>query len=166
MSDPHDTRNPEPTVSRPHIGGYDVPQMSDGMLPWEWARERLARSHNYWLTTTRPDGAPHTMPVWGVWFDGAWYFSTGAKTRKARNLAANPSCTVCTENAAEAVILEGAARRLPSEEIPPQALIAYQAKYGWEVDPGSGLVFEVRPGVIFAMPEEQFPNGVTRWRFA
>ena len=61
MSDPHDTRNPEPTVSRPHIGGYDVPQMSDGMLPWEWARERLARSHNYWLTTTRPDGAPHTM---------------------------------------------------------------------------------------------------------
>ena len=59
------------------------------------------------------------------------------------------------------MILEGAARKLASEEIPPQALIAYRAKYGWEVDPGSGLVFEVRPDVIFAMPEEQFPNGVT-----
>ena len=33
-------------------------------------------------------------------------------------------------------------------------------------DPKKGLVSEVRPRVIFAMPEEQFPTGVTRWSFA
>jgi len=42
----------------------------------------------------------------------------------------------------------------------------YLAKNGWELDPRTALVFEVRPRVIFAMPEKQFLNGVTRWRFA
>jgi len=35
------------------------------------------------------------VPVWGVWLDDAFYFSSGAKSRKARNLAANPNCVVC-----------------------------------------------------------------------
>jgi hypothetical protein len=165
MADVDPPRDPEPKASRPRIDGYGVPQMSEGMLPWEWAQERLSKSHNYWLTTARPDCAPHTMPVWGIWLKGAWYCSTGPKTRKAQNLKQNPYCTVCTENAAEAVILEGVARRLPDSEIPAQAFIDYRAKYGWELDPGKGLVFEVRPRAIFAMPEEQFPDGATRWSF-
>jgi len=106
------------------------------------------------------------MPVWGIWLHGAWYCSTGATTRKAKNLANNPSCTVCTEHAEEAVILEGIARPLPDSEIPPQAFIDYHAKYRWNLDPKEGLVFEVRPRVIFAMPEQRFPSGVTRWSFA
>ena len=164
MVDTGTAREPEPKASRPHMDGG--PQTSEGMLSWEWARERLSKSHNYWLTTTRPDCSPHTMPVWGIWLNGAWYCSTGAKSRKAQNLAKNSYCTVCTENAAEAVILEGVARNLSESAIPQQAFIAYQAKYGWELDPRNGLVFEVRPRVVFAMPEEQFPNGVTRWNFA
>lgn len=166
MADADTPRDLEPKASRPHMSGYDVPQMSAGMLPWEWARERLSKSHNYWLTTTRPDCAPHTMPVWGIWLSGAWYCGTGVRTRKAQNLAKNPHCTVCTENAAEAVILEGVARKLSDSEIPQQAFVDYHAKYDWELDPKEVLVFEVRPRVIFAMPEEQFPDGVTRWRFA
>jgi len=166
MADADTTRDPEPKASRPYIDGYGVPPLLEGILPWEWARERLSKSHNYWLTTTRPDCAPHTMPVWGIWLNGAWYCSTGTKTRKARNLAKNPYCTVCTENAEEAVILEGVARKLPDSEIPQQAFIDYRAKYDWELDSRTGLVFEVRPRVIFAMPEKQFPNGVTRWRLA
>jgi hypothetical protein len=52
------------------------------------------------------------MPVWGIWLNGAGYCSTGTKTRKAQNLAKNPYCTVCTENAEEAVIFEGVARKV------------------------------------------------------
>jgi nitroimidazol reductase NimA-like FMN-containing flavoprotein (pyridoxamine 5'-phosphate oxidase superfamily) len=142
--------------------GYGVPQGQDGILPYAWAEERLSRSHNYWLTTARPDGMPHTMPVWGVWLDGAWYCSTATTSRKARNLANNPRCVVCNEDAAEAVILEGVARPLPAPEILPALSTAYKAKYGWDLQ---GSVFEVRPLVVFAMPEKQFPAGATRWDF-
>jgi nitroimidazol reductase NimA-like FMN-containing flavoprotein (pyridoxamine 5'-phosphate oxidase superfamily) len=144
---------------------YGVPQSMDGALPWEWARKRLSESHNYWFTTVREKGGPHTMPVWGIWLDGAYYFSTGASSRKARNLRQNPNCVVCNENAAEAVILEGVAQELDPGQVPQQAFTDYKAKYGWELDPQRGPVWMVRPRTVFAMPEEQFPEGVTRWKF-
>ena len=39
------------------------------LLPWEWAEQRLRKSHNYWITTAKPDGTPHTMVVWGLWLE-------------------------------------------------------------------------------------------------
>jgi general stress protein 26 len=159
------TRIAQPKASRPHMAGYGVPGSLEGSLPWEWARERISKSHNYWLTTVRPDGAPHTMMVWGIWLDAAYYFSTNATSRKARNLQQNPNCVVCTENAEEAVIIQGVARKVDDDKIPQQAFTDYKAKYAWELDPKLGPVFEVRPRVVFAMPEKQFPKGVTRWKF-
>ncbi len=155
----------EPRASRPLMAGYGVPKSLEGALPWEWAQTRLANSHNYWLTTVRTDGAPHTMVVWGIWLDSAYYFSTSATSRKGRNLQQNPRCNVCTENAEEAVIVEGVARKLDDDKIPQQAFTDYKAKYGWELDPKMGPVYEVRPKTVFAMPEKQFPKGVTRWKF-
>ncbi len=154
----------EPTASRPHMAGYGVPKSLEGALSWEWARERISQSHNYWLTTVRADGSPHSMVVWGIWLDGAYYFSTSATSRKARNLQQNPACVVCTEMADQAVIIEGTARKLDDDKIPQPAFTDYKAKYGWELDPKRGPVYEVRPQTVFAMPEKQFPNGVTRWK--
>src|SRR5271165_4249800 len=111
----------EPKPSRPLMAGYGVPESLEGALPWEWAVERLSKSHNYWLTSVRANGTPHSMVVWGIWLEEAYYFSTGATTRKARNLQQNSSCVVCTENAEEAVIVEGTARKLNESEIPQQA---------------------------------------------
>jgi hypothetical protein len=72
---------------------------------------------------------------------------------------------VCSEKADEAVILEGTAQRLDDDAIPPQAFRDYKAKYGWELDPKRGPVWKVSPQVVFAMPESQFPEGVTKWVF-
>lgn len=155
----------EPKASRPHMRGYGVPESLEDVLPWSWAEERIAKSHNYWLTTVRPDSAPHTMLVWGIWLDGAYYFSTSATSRKARNLQQNSHCVVCNENAEEAVIMEGIARKLEDSEIPQQAFTDYKAKYGWELDPKMGPVHMVTPKTVFAMPEKLFPKGVTRWVF-
>jgi len=146
--------------------GYGVPRSLKGALPWEWARQRLVESHNYFIVSVRPNGAPHMMPVWGIWLEEAFYFSTAETSRKARNLKRNAACVVGTENAEEAVIVEGVARRLPAKEIPPQAFTNYKAKYGWELDPKRGPVIAVHPRVVFAMPEKQFPKAVTRWQFA
>src|SRR5271169_2869439 len=101
-----------PKASRPFMPGYGLPTASKGMIPWKWAQQRLARSHNYWIATTQPDGAPHVMLVWGIWVSSVFYFSTGRESRKAKNLRANPRCTICTEKSREAVILEGTAKEI------------------------------------------------------
>src|SRR5438045_7631525 len=89
------SRNEQPKAIRPQMDGYGIPSTTEGMLPWEWGRERFSKSHNYLLSTVKSDGSPHVMPVWGIWLDGAFYFSTSVTSRKAKNLADNPRCVVC-----------------------------------------------------------------------
>src|SRR2546426_3425578 len=102
----NETRPPKTT--RPDIPGYGLPKTKKGLVPWKWAEDRLSKSRQYWIATTRPDGRPHVMVVWALWLNGMLYFATGKDSRKARNLFHNPHCTMCTERADEAVILEGA----------------------------------------------------------
>lgn len=159
----------EPRATRPHMPGYGIlDESSDrGLLPWAWATERLAQSHNYWVATTRPDSRPHVMPVWGVWLNDAFYFSTGRDSRKVRNLAANPHCVVCTERADEAVIVEGMAAEVSGSAEFGQFAAAYNAKYQWAPDPDEGPVYVVRPQVAFGFieNEDDFPGSATRWLF-
>jgi nitroimidazol reductase NimA-like FMN-containing flavoprotein (pyridoxamine 5'-phosphate oxidase superfamily) len=146
--------------------GYGVPKSRTGLLSWAWAERRLAGSHNYWLITVRPNGRPHAMPVWGVWVDGAFHFSSGRQSRKTRNLARNPRCVVCTERAQEAVIVEGVARALKDRKRLARLARPYGVKYRpWTLDTELGPVYAVRPRVVFAMSEKRFPTAATRWRF-
>jgi pyridoxamine 5'-phosphate oxidase-like protein len=50
--------------------------------------------HTCWLTTLDTDGAPHTTGVGGEWLDASWWFETGRRTRKGRNLERDPRCTL------------------------------------------------------------------------
>src|SRR5438105_13996985 len=102
-------KSESPSATRPYMPGYGVPKGRKGILPWSWAEQLLKRSHNYWITTVKPDGSPHTMVVWGLWQEERLLFSTGSKSQKARNLARNKKCVVCTEHTHEAVIVEGIA---------------------------------------------------------
>ena len=107
------------------------------------------------------------MPVWGVWLDGAFYFSTGRQSRKARNLAANPRCVVCPERGDEAVIVEGVAEEVSDPAAFQRFAEAYYAKYQWKVEPSQDPVYAVRPRVAFRFIETggQFTGTATRWRF-
>jgi nitroimidazol reductase NimA-like FMN-containing flavoprotein (pyridoxamine 5'-phosphate oxidase superfamily) len=154
-----------PKASRPHMPGYGMPTGKKGLLPWTWAEERLRKSHNYYLMTVRPDATPHAMPVWGIWIDNRFYFSTGAKSRKAQNLAANPSCVVCTEKSAEAVVVEGVASAIEATSRIAELSRVYAKKYkGFTLDPKMGPIFEVRPKVAFGLREKTF-KAMTRWTF-
>ncbi len=146
--------------------GYGVPRSRQGLLSWRWAAERLRRSHNYWIITIQPDATPHTMPVWGLWVDDRFYFSTGRRSRKARNLARRPHCVVCTERADEAVIVHGVATEVADRDTLERLARPYQRKYRpWKLDPGAGPVYEVRPRIAFAIPETGFPRRASRWTF-
>ena len=146
--------------------GYGLPAGKQGLLAFGWARQRLERSHNYWFVTTKPDGAPHAMPVWGVWLDAVFYFSTGRRSRKARNLANDARCIVCNERADEAVIVEGVAKEVKDPKLIARIARPYGAKYKpWKLDPELGPIFAVRPRVAFGMAEKSFDRTATRWRF-
>jgi hypothetical protein len=157
----------DPVSSRPRMPKYGIPADRKGLLSWRWAKQRLERSHNYWITTVRPDGAPHTMVVWGLWLGGSFWFSTGSRSRKARNLAANARCVVCTERADEAVVVEGEAciQRDPSKL---RAFFRrYKTKYDWDASELQGMpVFAVEPHVAFGLCEETFQTSATRWQWA
>ncbi|HXY51704.1 MAG TPA: pyridoxamine 5'-phosphate oxidase family protein [Terriglobales bacterium] len=155
-----------PKASRPYMPGYGVPASARGMLAWKWAERRLARSHNYWVITARPDGTPHAMPVWGIWIDSAFYFSTGRETRKAKNLARNPNCVVLSERPEEAVIVEGAAEEVTDPARWKALSKPYFRKYKpWKLDPAMGAIYLVRPRVVFAQYEPRFAATATRWKF-
>jgi general stress protein 26 len=157
-----------PQASRPHMPGYGILPASQGqgLLAWDWAVEQLSKSHSYWMVTTRPDRAPHAMPIWGVWVDSAFYFSTGRRSRKARNLAANPQCVVCTENPEVAVVVEGVAEEVVDPALVKKVGGPYHKKYQpWKLDPKLGPVYQVRPRVVFGLEEKHFVEGATKWRF-
>jgi hypothetical protein len=159
--------NVEPRASRPHIPGYGIPSDPEGILAWSSARKQLEKARRYWIATVTRNNSPHAMPVWGVWVDDCLYFSTGAKTRKARNLAANPRCVVCVERGIRAVIVEGLAVKTVPTKVPKEAFAAYKKKYQMPLDPKLGPIFCVRPRVAFAFveSEEYFSRTATRWKF-
>lgn len=153
-----------PRAERPQIPDYGISKSKTGMLPWEWAEKNLAESREYWIMTVRPDGRPHAMIIWGLWFDGAFWFGTGRKTQKARNLAKNPNCIVGTQNAAEAVILEGVAELVTDaaivKKLEPISMRKYKMSGG-----GSEPAYRVRPTRVFGLIEKTFPKTATRWTF-
>lgn len=163
-------RSAEPEASRPFMPAqYPLLGATEGkgLLPWSWATERLSRSRGYWIATTRPDGGPHVMVVWGVWLRDKFYFSTVAGSRKARNLATNPRCVVCPEKADEAVILEGAAEEISDPTLLREFKEAYETKYLEEIDTGQFIIYGVQPSVVFAFISDavEFWGTATRWRF-
>ncbi|MGH9711243.1 MAG: pyridoxamine 5'-phosphate oxidase family protein [Candidatus Acidiferrales bacterium] len=158
------SKNP-PRATRPNMPGYGISSAKKGMLPWKWAEERLRKSRQYWIVTVRPDGRPHVMPVWGLWLDGAFYFSTGGRSRKAQNLAANSNCIVCNENAEQGVIVEGMASIWKDDGRFEDFAREYQKKYKFDIRGMKEPLYRVIPRVVFGLYEKKFPTTATRWLF-
>ena len=164
---------PVPNARRPYwLDTLQNPSdPTTGLKPWNWALKRLEKSHNFWISTARPDGRPHLMVVWGLWIEDSFWFCTGARTQKAKNLAAHSQCVIATEDADETVILEGSSE-LVSDQIQLHGFVAaYNKKYGGDVEAllqdQRSLVFRVTPSKAFGFDEhaENFTESATRWDF-
>jgi len=141
-----------------------------GLLPWSWAEERLISSRHYWVVTVWPDGRPHAMPVWGLWHQGRFWFSSSKPSRKSRNLAAHPRCVVTTEDPANPVVVEGIAEPITDRADLELMLVLenrkYETAYGMDMlDPALNSAFRVRPLWAFALREDDFTGSPTRWEF-
>jgi hypothetical protein len=109
------------------------------------------------------------MAVWGVLVDNDFYFSTAGSSVKARNLDRDSRCTICTESADEAVILEGRGERATDRQALERFAETYRSKYDFplDLDAPPGPIWVVKPTKVFAFieHESQFSSTATRWTF-
>jgi PPOX class probable F420-dependent enzyme len=93
--------------------------------------ERLRTEQIIWLSSTRPDGRPHLVPVWFLWENPGILIFSRPDNQKIRNLRQNPNVMLALEAAdqgADIVLLEGHATLLDE---PSSAFMssAYVQKY-------------------------------------
>ncbi len=157
-----------PRPSRPRVPpGYGIDPAPPADVTWDDVAGRLVAAHNYWVASVRPNGRPHVMPVWGLWLDGAFWFSTDPSSRKGRNLAVNPQVVVHLESGDDVVVVEGVAETWHDPAQLARFADAYDAKYGIRVDVTDDAfgVYRVAPVVAFAWSERDFPTSAVRWSF-
>lgn len=162
--------DPAKTIrSRPGFSiSYGIdPNQEKGLLEWDWVSQRLHKSRNYWIASTRKNGNPHVAPVWGVYMDEMVYFGTSDSSRKTNNFRHNPNVALHLESGDETVIVEGKLELVTDKKILAQIAAAYSAKYpGYnpppEFDPGTAI-YVLLPKTILAWTENDFLNTATRW---
>ena len=130
------------------------------VLPWEVVCDVLKETRFYWLATVHPAGRPHVRPVLAVWVDGALYSTSTEASRKGRNLAADPRCTVTARTDTMDVVLEGTATQVTKEDKLRQVAEAYRSKYGWPVTVANGA-FDAPYGAPTAGPPPYHPHEIT-----
>jgi PPOX class probable F420-dependent enzyme len=144
-------------------------------LPWSWAAERLVANRNFWVVTVSEEGGPHALPVWGVWDEdeARFAFSCGPRSRKARNLAANPQAAVMVDDTVECVSMEGRAVVVQEDARTARWVERYLAKYRPMAESltaeflAANLLVEFEPERAFAVieREDEFSTRATRWVF-
>jgi hypothetical protein len=133
------------------------------------------------LSTINLDGSPHVTGIGALWADGAFWFETGERTRKARNLARDPRCVLSTATEEFDLVVEGDAHQI-TDPATVAAMARRWAEDGWpaEVDdtgraltaeysaPSAGpppwQVYRLNPRTATALGIVE-PGGATRWRF-
>jgi PPOX class probable F420-dependent enzyme len=91
-----------------------------------WTERHLAT-----LTTLRPDGRPHVVPV-GATLDperGCAWVITNAGSRKTRNLAANPLLSICQVDGGRWSTIEGRGTLHDDPETVARAVERYAGRY-------------------------------------
>jgi Pyridoxamine 5'-phosphate oxidase len=153
--------------ARAEYGTHGREAAPEEALSWTTAEAWLAGARYYWLATTRPDGRPYSAPIWAVWSDAQLYFTTSPETATARNLAVRSDAVAHAESGSEVVILEGQAKRLPPDAVPADVVDAYEAKYGWRLDPSDAGMpyYALRPRVARTWLSSDIRATATRWEF-
>jgi len=94
--------------------GTDTPPAAPWRVP---LAERLARDEVIWVSTTRPDGRPHVVPVWFTWNGEVLTFFSKPDAQKVRNLEANPNVMLALGSPDESMdveLIEGRADVVPT----------------------------------------------------
>jgi PPOX class probable F420-dependent enzyme len=163
------------------------------LLDWNAVRARLEQGlsqapetggpnrHTCWLATINPDASPHLTGVGALWVDGSFWFETGDGTRKARNLARDPRCSLSVAADDFDLVVEGDAHKV-TDPATVAVMAERWAAEGWPArvdDSGSALTAEFSapsagppPWFVYRLTPHAAtalltvaPGGATRWQF-
>lgn len=167
---------------------YDLPTMD-----WDRIEQRLASGvsqapgtggpnrHTCWLATINADGSPHVTGVGAIWVDGSFWFETGEHTRKGRNLARDPRCSLSVATEDFDLVVEGTATRVMDPAVVADMAARWAAE-GWPAkvdESGIALTADYSapsagrpPWAVYRLDMTSAmgllatePGGATRWRF-
>ena len=163
------------------------------LIEWDRITARLDRGvtqapetggpdrHTCWLATVNHDGSPHVTGIGAIWVDGAFWFETGEGSRKGRNLARDPRCTLSVATHEFDLVVDGEAHQVRDRPV-VAAMAERWAAAGWpaRVDetgealtaeysaPSAGpppwYVYRIAPRRATALLTVE-PGGATRWDF-
>ena len=166
------------------IATKNLDRNGSAALPWSRARDLLATQTpkedlTFFVGTVRPDGRPHAAGVGAIWVDDALWFVSGPGTRRARNLAANPACTVSVRLRGLDVTLEGEAGRVADPATLERVAAVYR-EGGWpatvedggfdapfmaaSAGPAPWHLYRLTLHRAFGVATAE-PHGATRWDF-
>lgn len=175
-----DTTNLADRYSLPELDWANIQSKLDENIP-QAPDTGGPNRHTYWLSTINPDGSPHVTALGALWLDGAFWFTTGARTRKGRNIARDPRCAISISLHDFDLTVNGTAELVTD----PAAVAEIAARYaadGWpaKVDesglaltaeysaPSAGPppwhVYRITATTAMALGTVE-PGGATRWRF-
>jgi PPOX class probable F420-dependent enzyme len=185
------------SLPSPHRTVVDTRNLADlyglPVLDWDTIAIRLARGvtqaprtggpdrHTCWLATINRDGSPHVTGVGALWVDDAFWFETGEQTRKGRNLARDPRCTLSVATHEFDLVVEGIAEKIKDRETVARMAEKW-CDQGWPArvdETGLALTADFSapsagppPWVIYRLVPDRAtalqtvePGGATKWRF-
>lgn len=137
--------------------------------------------HTFWLATIDPDGRPHVTGVGGFWHRGGLWFVTGRSSRKGRNLARDPRCSISVATDRFDLVVEGEAALVEDPGVVAE-VAAIASEGGWPArvdDTGTALTAEFSapsagppPWHVYRITTQAAtalqtvdPGGATRWTF-
>jgi hypothetical protein len=169
-------------TEREPIEVTNLDQYGSPALLWSRARDILAapsENDRFFLGTIGQDGRPHAAGVGALWFDGDFYVVSGPGTRKSRNLAGNPACTISAALSGIDLVFEGEVARVTDGTTLERLAGLYRAQ-GWPAEvegdaftapysaPSAGPppwhLYRFTFHTAFGVASEE-PGGATRWRF-
>ncbi len=132
------------------------------------------------LGTVLPDGRPHAAPVGAMWIDGAWFVVSGPGTRKSRNLAHNPACTLTAKLPGIDVVFMGEAHQVTDAPTLERVAAVYRG-VGWPAEvegdaftapytaPSGGpppwYLYRIACQQAFGVGTSRDTDGATKWTF-
>jgi hypothetical protein len=167
--------------------------VADGLPPVDWSGivDKLdtgaapppdaLNSRTTWLTTINEDGSPHVTAVGALWVDGTFWFQTGTRTLKAKNVSRDPRCSVAISIRDADLVFEGEARQA-TDRADVARLAKAWADQGWPAEPdesGTAItapfnapsqgpppwnVYRIEPRSAMVVASAE-PGGLTRFVF-
>ncbi|MEV6429240.1 pyridoxamine 5'-phosphate oxidase family protein [Nocardia sp. NPDC051463] len=109
---------------------------------WAEVVDVLKKSEMFWLSTARSNGRPHLTPLPAIWHRGRLHICTGDKEQKAKNLFAEPRCSLATGtdrmNSGLDVVVEGTVERITDQATSHELAELWKSELAWD--------FSVRDG--------------------